>query len=115
MKLCRSRKGAWIEIIFNHMGNESALVAPVRERGLKLLSSTCTGRRLRRSRKGAWIEIQLLIIEQCVHAGRSRKGAWIEIQYLLDPESEEARRSRKGAWIEMTEAAKAALYLSSLP
>ena len=34
---CRSREGAWIEIIVLTAGNEWTVVAPVRERGLKYL------------------------------------------------------------------------------
>ena len=37
-----------------------ALVAPVRERGLKLQLSATMGGRAGRSREGAWIEIALL-------------------------------------------------------
>ena len=54
----RSREGAWIEISFITINNVRYAVAPVRERGLKLLyiyvvrgDVTC------RSREGAWIEI----------------------------------------------------------
>ena len=35
--LSRSREGAWIEIFAEAQGRHSVCVAPVRERGLKLL------------------------------------------------------------------------------
>ena len=34
---CRSREGAWIEIVANKLAAESYNVAPARERGLKFL------------------------------------------------------------------------------
>ena len=55
------------------------MVAPVRERGLKLcmiysvLSLSC------RSREGAWIEILSRRSPQFYTIGRSREGAWIEM------------------------------------
>ena len=56
------------------------LVAPVRERGLKLkkrklVSQPITGR----SREGAWIEIINAQKQGAYIDGRSREGAWIEI------------------------------------
>ena len=45
-KTSRSRKGAWIEIGFIGALGGFAAVAPVRERGLKLLNSICIGRHL---------------------------------------------------------------------
>ena len=56
----RSREGAWIEIMVTVPLLPAILVAPVRERGLKLMylgefdDKTCG-----RSREGAWIEIPL--------------------------------------------------------
>ena len=55
----RSREGAWIEIHFVVYYIQGKLVAPVRERGLKLC-----------------IRIERVIRS----AGRSREGAWIEIK-----------------------------------
>ena len=80
--LCRSRKGAWIEIT-TPQGNLAAYgvapvrerglkfkkrmereamitVAPVRERGLKFEQGSVVVLLVCRSRKGAWIEIQLI-------------------------------------------------------
>ena len=74
----RSRKGAWIERTPALMLLAMLPVAPARERGLKVLSSTCTGRRLRRSRKGAWIERTVANQRNIYNYRRSRKGAWIE-------------------------------------
>ncbi len=55
-------------------------VAPVRERGLKLLRSALTlSMIISRSREGAWIEIQLAAQSAEATARRSREGAWIEI------------------------------------
>ena len=55
---CRSRKGAWIEINKQPIYDDVSAVAPVRERGLKSISSTRYGAMvIGRSRKGAWIEM----------------------------------------------------------
>ena len=54
------------------------LVAPVRERGLKLQNDGRTAWRASRSREGAWIEIAKAAQKQADTA-RSREGAWIEI------------------------------------
>ena len=57
------------------------MVAPVRERGLKLLCKPLfLVRMLSRSRKGAWIEIYMLSAVKLNASSRSRKGAWIEIK-----------------------------------
>ena len=54
----RSREGAWIEIVGAHDPATLQYVAPVRERGLKLLRSVLTlSMIISRSREGAWIEI----------------------------------------------------------
>ena len=59
----RSREGAWIEIISKAMRKASPeRVAPVRERGLKLLIEMYALASLSRSREGAWIEIFLFMI-----------------------------------------------------
>ena len=56
--MCRSRKGAWIEIDIAAANNPGGDVAPARERGLKL-------------------KVKLLLLFQV--KSRSRKGAWIEM------------------------------------
>ena len=53
----RSRKGAWIEIMKGSLFRISWMVAPARERGLKLLYPQIIISVKGRSRKGAWIEI----------------------------------------------------------
>ena len=56
-----------------------SMVAPARERGLKLHKCQEGRRTSGRSREGAWIEIwenRWLLFSA---AGRSREGAWIEI------------------------------------
>ena len=56
------------------------VVAPARERGLKLSEPRTEKRLIRgRSREGAWIEMSgvPLITSSC--KSRSREGAWIEI------------------------------------
>ena len=56
--VCRSRKGAWIEIQNVAARFENQSVAPVRERGLKCaIAKQDTQMNKSRSRKGAWIEI----------------------------------------------------------
>ena len=56
------------------------LVAPVRERGLKYITTaTAISRKTSRSREGAWIEIQKFVTLPTLSDGRSREGAWIEI------------------------------------
>ena len=61
---CRSRKGAWIEILTGDMTNKLP---------------DC------RSRKGAWIEIALGAVTGGIASSRSRKGAWIEIITSKEP------------------------------
>ena len=56
--ICRSRKGAWIEM-------------PI-TLAILLISYG-------RSRKGAWIEMPITLAILLISYGRSRKGAWIEI------------------------------------
>ena len=59
-------------------------VAPVRERGLKLLLVAPLRLLIvSRSRKGAWIEIEDIFKLGFVTISRSRKGAWIEISPKL--------------------------------
>ena len=54
----RSREGAWIEMGAVGIAELYAQVAPVRERGLKYLTSKSYSASECRSREGAWIEIQ---------------------------------------------------------
>ena len=61
--MCRSRKGAWIEI----------------KRRLAARPTV-----FRRSRKGAWIEMLAVVLLLIQMASRSRKGAWIEIRLVYD-------------------------------
>ena len=59
--MCRSREGAWIEMI-NALPAQPkcCVVAPARERGLKSLMMRLTGDPIMgRSREGAWIEIRV--------------------------------------------------------
>ena len=53
----RSREGAWIEIVIYAAVWALISVAPVRERGLKLLPISWQPNPISRSREGAWIEI----------------------------------------------------------
>ena len=59
--MCRSREGAWIEIL------SAILETSVDES---------------RSREGAWIEIEKGSMVSTSRRSRSREGAWIEIQIL---------------------------------
>ena len=77
---CRSREGAWIEII---------LIS------LEILYH------LSRSREGAWIEISIPLASYVKAICRSREGAWIEIFPLLAAALAASGRSREGAWIEI--------------
>ena len=122
---CRSREGAWIEIVVSASKNSGQSVAPVRERGLKLLSKPrmcltlsvapvrerglkyvkllADSNYLGRSREGAWIEIAWATHTVQKAAGRSREGAWIEMNSKQWFQSRQRRRrSREGAWIEIT-------------
>ena len=55
------------------------IVAPARERGLKLMYLLMLSKVGSRSREGAWIEIALSANYNLGEGGRSREGAWIEI------------------------------------
>ena len=77
---CRSREGAWIEIIREAPKVKRCSVAPARERGLKYdLESIAGTFAIGRSREGAWIEIDMQGRSDCSYRCRSREGAWIEI------------------------------------
>ena len=120
----RSREGAWIEIslfLVCSLVTDVApvrerglklllrlkvlliqLVAPVRERGLKYLQRSAPGfEQYRRSREGAWIEISILRSSLRTLSSRSREGAWIEIFTNAAQVYATAGRSREGAWIEI--------------
>ena len=59
--ICRSREGAWIEILLTFGKLSALIVAPARERGLKLSVFLPQPLTKCRSREGAWIEMMLLI------------------------------------------------------
>ena len=62
-KRCRSREGAWIEIVQNAELKKQRLVAPVRERGLKYdYGGNISDLTSSRSREGAWIEIKVMTL-----------------------------------------------------
>ena len=65
--------------VLNIFLSEVILVAPARERGLKLLRLPIVKHRLRRSREGAWIEMLYDMKYAICLSGRSREGAWIEM------------------------------------
>ena len=98
----RSREGAWIEI---SSGNEYGYiydVAPARERGLKyVVNLTVPTVIKRRSREGAWIEIHGYKTTFDSGYRRSREGAWIEIFRRPAAQLTGKGRSREGAWIEI--------------
>ena len=78
------------------------MVAPVRERGLKLRPPCIYLKKLiRRSREGAWIEIARIPVDFCGRFRRSREGAWIEIPVRRAMMTTAAGRSRERAWIEI--------------
>ena len=129
----RSRKGAWIEILVTLHNQINVTVAPVRERGLKSISSMRYGAMVSRSRKGAWIEILVTLHNQInvtvapvrERGLKSHGIIYLESEVSVAPVRERGlkfpiwvrqlqqhRRSRKGAWIEMT--ASEILNISSL-
>ena len=115
-KICRSRKGAWIEIPKKYALGYAGYVAPVRERGLKCpvlkgLNLQAPGR----SRKGAWIEIANARKTALYNCSRSRKGAWIEIPAIACSWFIISGRSRKGAWIEISAYASASAISAVAP
>ena len=76
----RSRKGAWIEIVTWKEVTNSDIVAPVRERGLKLHSffTTHTNRSVAPVRERG-LKFMRYVATITPVLSRSRKGAWIEI------------------------------------
>ena len=119
----RSREGAWIEIGQWTGVAIIRIVAPARERGLKLTPGLALLHVSRRSREGAWIEMLGTTKPMKSLSCRSREGAWIEIhpcrrrrisspavaparerglKYLDKLEHPQTQcRSREGAWIEI--------------
>ena len=83
---------------------KTALVAPARERGLKL-QKTQGKEKLRRTVAPARERgLKWFAHNNCggfCCRGRSRKGAWIEILTLPGVKKQLQCRSRKGAWIEI--------------
>ena len=61
MDIGRSREGAWIEMVIAATTAWIFMVAPVRERGLKLRPSHGSHMAWSRSREGAWIEISAIV------------------------------------------------------
>ena len=98
----RSREGAWIEIGHHQETNQSTKVAPVRERGLKLLLAALLRLPIVVApvrERGLKLLMVLLPYPQII--GRSREGAWIEISNFWAKEKAGGGRSREGAWIEI--------------
>ena len=84
----------------NPSGKRS-LVAPSRERGLKLHDNVeITFSERSRSFTGAWIETLKKRFQQLLFNSRSFTGAWIETVSKVKEHSRAFRRSFTGAWIE---------------
>ena len=80
LSIGRSREGAWIEINSAKAQQKHAdIVAPARERGLKLHKKQIYCYTNGRSREGAWIEIGLCPALGKQRLSRSRERAWIEM------------------------------------
>ena len=76
---CRSRKGAWIEIVI-------PIIARSKEKG--------------RSRKGAWIEISMVMNKSILQAVAPVRERGLKLD-TFDAMTGNKSRSRKGAWIEI--------------
>ena len=98
----RSREGAWIEIIVGGRGALHILVAPVRERGLKFITtqSVLKDGQVAPVRERGLKYIPLSKRMVMVHS-RSREGSWIEISITTSLPKRSPSRSREGAWIEI--------------
>ena len=97
----RSRKGAWIEILPDKARVTFFVVAPVRERGLKLMFVLNLVMILGRSRKGAWIEIALFCLYMLYQTVAPVRERGLKLIFYLIVILLANRRSRKGAWIEI--------------
>ena len=98
----RSREGAWIEMVIAATTAWIFMVAPVRERGLKLRPSH--GSHMAWSR--SWPALSCWRMSNMSHGShmawsRSREGAWIEIGGSAGISLASNGRSREGAWIEI--------------
>ena len=85
---CRSREGAWIEIVRGLFGAAKAAVAPARERGLKLPGKKLYKRtQAGRSREGAWIEINILLYGNSVEGVAPARERGLKFIHVILPPS----------------------------